>query len=170
MAGGGTTGILILDACVLIDYVETDPTVLGTVSMHVAPIAIARPVFEEVVGLDDDAAVSLRLQIIDVDLDLATEAARSTSRLSFQDHLCLLLAKQAGWSCVTNDRALRAACTAEDIAVLWGLEIMLQACVAGAMMPDEARRVALAIHEQNPRYVTQAIVRSFSEKLAETLK
>lgn len=56
-------GFLILDACVLIDYVDADASVLGTVSRHVAPIAVVRPVFDEVEQLDEALAASLDAQI-----------------------------------------------------------------------------------------------------------
>ena len=160
-----STRLLILDACVLIDYVDADASVLGTVSTHVARAAVVRSVFDEVDQLDERQAAQLGLSILDVPLDLAAKAAETPSRLSFQDRLCLLVAREEGWTCVTNDGALRRACIAENVPVLWGLEIMAEAVEVGAMTPDEAVFVAEAIHEQNPRYVTCAIVESFRQKV-----
>lgn len=157
--------LLILDACVLIDYVDADPSVIGTVSMHVAPTAVVRPVFDEVDQLDEALAVELGLSILDVDFELAAEAARATSPLSFQDRLCLLVAKREGWTCVTNDGALRRACIADDVSVLWGLEIMAEAVTVGGMSPEEAIVVAETMHRQNPRYVTTTIVESFRRRV-----
>jgi len=160
-----STRLLILDACVLIDYVDADASVLGTVSTHVARTAVVRPVFDEVDQLDERQAAQLGLCILDVDFALATKAAAAPSQLSFQDRLCLLVAKEEAWTCVTNDGALRRACSVENVSVLWGLEIMVEAVRVGAMTLDEAESVAEAIHRQNPRYVTRAIVESFREKM-----
>ena len=160
-----STRLLILDACVLIDYVDADPSVIGTVTAHVAPTAVVRPVFDEVDQLDEPQAAELGLSILDVDLELAAKAAEAPSSLSFQDRLCLLIAKEEGWTCVTNDGALRRACIAENVSVLWGLEIMAEAVAAGAMTPDEAVFVAETMQRQNPRYVTSAIVESFRRRV-----
>ena len=157
--------LLILDACVLIDYVDADPSVIGTVSRHVAPTAVVRPVFDEVDQLDEPQAVELGLSILDVDLDLAARAAEVPSPLSFQDRLCLLLAKEEGYTCVTNDRALRRTCIAESVSVLWGFEMMAEAVSLGAMTADEAVLVAETMHRLNPRYVTVEIVDSFRRKV-----
>lgn len=153
-------GFLILDACVLIDYVDADASVLGTVSRHVAPIAVVRPVFDEVDQLDEALAASLRLRIVNVELDIASEAARTQGPLSFQDRLCLIVAQRERWTCVTNDKALRAACSAENVSVIWGLEMMVRAVHAGAMSAKDALAVAQAISAQNPRYVTKALVKA----------
>ena len=158
-------GFLILDACVLIDYVHADASVLGTVSRHVAPIAVVRPVFDEVDRLDEALAAKLCLQIVDVELDVASEASRTRGPLSFQDRLCLIVAQRERWTCVTNDKALRLACSAEKVSVIWGLEMMLRAVRAGAMTRKDALAVALAISGENPKYVTKALVETFAKKL-----
>lgn len=156
---------LILDACVLIDYAEADASVLATVSRHVAPIAVVRPVFEEVEQLDEALAARLELMIVDVELDVAAEAARTRGPLSFQDRLCLLVAQRERWTCVTNDTALRKACFANAVSVLWGLEMMVQAVEADAMTAKDALEVARAIHAQNPRYVPKDLIEAFARKV-----
>jgi hypothetical protein len=164
MSGGGT-GYLILDACVLIDYAEADTSVLEAIAAHVAPIAIARPVLDEVDQLDEDEATNLGLDVVELDLDVALEAGRSGGALSFEDWICLLLAKREGWTCVTNDGPLRKHCKAEGVTVLWGLELMLRAVEADALARPEAVDIARAIHEANPYYVTRQILDAFVRKL-----
>ena len=156
---------MILDACVVIDYAESDLSVLGTVSRNVAPIALARPILDEVEQLDEHQAVALGVTIVDVDLSLATSAAAPGSTLSFEDRVCLLLAKREAWTCVTNDKPLRAACAKEAVTVMWGLEMMLHAVGAGAMTSAEAIDVAKAMHDANPRYVTKQLVAEFTRKV-----
>lgn len=47
-----TTAWFIADANVLIDYVKTNPEILGLVSKHVGPIYVVADVLEEVDQLD----------------------------------------------------------------------------------------------------------------------
>jgi hypothetical protein len=46
-------------------------------------------------------------------VSIFAEATQERGRLLIQDHLCLLLAGAEGWTCVSNDRAVRAACSIE---------------------------------------------------------
>lgn len=163
----GTPRFLILDACVLIDYVDADASVLGTVSKHVAPVFVARPVFDEVDQISEHEATNLGLCIVDVEYELASRAVVRRGALSFQDHVCLLLARERGWTCVTNDGALRRACQDDGVDVRWGLEIMVDAVRLDAMTIAEAEAVANAIHRSNPRFVTRPLINRFSKKLRE---
>lgn len=165
MAEPATPKLLVLDACVLIDYAQADASVLGSVIEHVAPMAVVRPVFDEVEDLTEAEATELGLQIIDVEYELAAEAAKSAGTLSFEDRLCVLLAKRERWICVTNDKALRRVCETEGVELRWGLEMMIEAVRADAMSIVEAERIAWTIHELNPRYVTRNLVDRFSRKL-----
>ena len=78
---------------------------------------------------------------------------------------CFAMAKQEGWTCVTNDERLRRECRNEQVPVLWGLEVIALAVEAGGMLRSEATRIAEAIHESNPRYVTRAVVDRFLRRL-----
>ncbi len=44
--------VLIVDACVLIDFMEADPSVLGVIARSVGPIHVPSPVLAEVHALD----------------------------------------------------------------------------------------------------------------------
>lgn len=155
---------LILDACVVIDYAETDLSVLAAISTHVAPIALARPVLNEVEQLDEGAAADLGMTVVDVELELASKAAQGPRVLSFEDRVCLLLAKREDWTCVTNDRRLRRACAEESVRVMWGLEMMLRGVAVGVLSPNETIQIAEAMHHANPRYVTQKVVAKFTQE------
>lgn len=167
MARGETPKFLILDACVVIDYVDADVSVLGTITAHVAPLAVARPVLDEVDQLEEGDAIDLGISIVEIDLTLATEAATGGSALSFEDRVCLLVAKREAWTCVTNDKRLRAACASESVPVMWGLEMMLRAVEVGAMSAEEAVSIAEEMNGINPRYVTETLVREFTRKVRE---
>jgi predicted nucleic acid-binding protein len=116
--------LLILDACVLIDFCDADPSVLRVVSRAVGAIHVATPVLAEVEQLDESTAESLGLRVVEPPLSMFAAAARKRGRLSPRDHLCLLMAKAEGWTCVSNDRALRTVWVADGVDVLWGLEMM----------------------------------------------
>jgi len=85
--------------------------------------------------------------------------------LSFQDALCLFLAKRETWTCVTNDKPLRRACTSGGVDVLWGLEMMQRAVGPGAMTVTAAVGMAEKIHSLNPRFATAKLLTAFERKL-----
>ena len=66
-------------------------------------------------------------------------AGRRRPGLSYYDHLCLLVAKQGGWTCVTNDGKFRRDCMAEKVPVLWGLEPMVELVAGGHLNAAEAK-------------------------------
>lgn len=159
----GTARILIVDACVLIDYFDSDPTVLRIISRAVGEIRVASPVLAEVDGLDESTAESLGLVVVEPTLAMFHEAALKRGGLSVRDHLCLLLAKQQGLTCVSNDKALRNACLRESVSVLWGLEMMGLAVEAGALPPSAAEEVARRIGEANTT-IGHALIQRFVER------
>lgn len=157
--------LLILDACVLIDFAKTDPTLLKLIVAHVGPIHVPSPVLAEVKQLDESAAASLNMRIVEPDLAMAIEAANLGGPLSFEDRLCLMMAKANGWTCVSNDGCLRRACESDSVPILWGLELLLGLVTAGGVPKPDAEAAAWAIHRSNPKFVTRKIVLGFVQKL-----
>ncbi|MES9905122.1 MAG: type II toxin-antitoxin system VapC family toxin [Sedimenticola sp.] len=113
--------LLIVDANVLIDYANTDPSVLTLVSRHIGQIHVPSVVLEEVNQLNEEDCESLGLTIQEEPLEILTAAAEKRGALSFEDYVCLLLAKENDWVCVSNDRPLHRACESEEVTVMWGL-------------------------------------------------
>jgi predicted nucleic acid-binding protein len=140
-----------LDACVLIDFATSDVSVLTLVSAHVGQVHVPSPVFDEVEQIDDTLASSLGLKLIEPTLEMLVEAGAARGRLSFQDRICVLVAKAGGFTCVSNDRSLRATCTAEGVPVLWGLELLVELVSARALPAESAREVATQIMTANKR-------------------
>ena len=85
-----------------------------------------------------------------------------------QDKLCLVLARDNGWACLSNDGPLREACKAQGVSVVWGLEIMLWLVQARHLDADKAIEVAEAIHLSNPLYITRKIITTFRHKVRQT--
>ena len=160
-----TTAWFIADANVLIDYAKTSPEILGLVADHVGPVYVAAAVLDEVEQLDEAQCLAIGLTVVDGTLAQLTEASQRGGPLSFEDKLCLVLARDHGWACLSNDGPLRDACVAQGVSVVWGLEIMLQLVEAGHLGVDKAIAVADAIHAVNPLYITQKIVSAFRRKV-----
>lgn len=112
--------LLLVDACVLIDFAKSDSSVITLASRYVGDVHVATPVFEEVHDLDPAMAASLGIKLFEPPLEMLVDAAARRGRLSFQDRLCLLAAKANGWTCVSNDRRLRESCAEELVPVMWG--------------------------------------------------
>lgn len=155
---------LIADANVLIDYADIDRTVLVLLAKHVAPVYVAKQVLAKVDALDEGACAALGLRIAEPSLSQLTEASERRSRLAFDDRLCLILARDNCWRCITNDRALRRECAKASVAVIWGLEVMLEIIAAGALPAGDAIEVARAIHTSNPSFIPLSAVQRFEEK------
>ena len=108
---------LIVDANVLIDYLDTEPSVLALVAREAGPLFVATEVLAKVDQLDVTVCEELGLSIAVPSLSQLLEAAVRRPGLAFDDVVCLVMARDNGWCCVTNDRALRAACRASDVSV-----------------------------------------------------
>lgn len=108
---------------------------------------------------------AIGLTVVEGSLVQLTEASQRGGPLSFEDKLCLILARDNGWTCLSNDGPLRNACKAQGVSVVWGLEIMLQLVKAGHVSAAKAIEVAQSIHSINPLYITQKIVDAFRRKV-----
>lgn len=159
-----TTGFVV-DANVLIDYSNADLTVLGLLSKTVSPVYVSDAVLENVEGLDRSECDQLGLVIAQPNLEQMIEAGDRRIKLAYDDWMCLILARDNGWLCVTNDKALRAECAGAGVKVQWGLEPMLTLASHGVLESEEAESVAWCIHDSNPAFVTEAIVKRFAKKL-----
>ncbi len=155
--------ILIVDACVLIDFLEADAQVLAVVARALGPIHVATPVLEEVGGFDAQTATSLGLSVVEPTFELFTQASQKGGGLSPNDRLCMLLAKSEGWTCVSNDKALRSACVSADVPVLWGLQLLGLAVEAGALGGAEATAIVRTIATMNPT-IGSNLVEAFAAK------
>lgn len=141
--------LLLVDANVLIDFVGADREVLALMVRHLGAIHVPRDVLDEVAALDEPTCTALGLRLVEGTLDQLTEAAARRGRLSFTDRMCLILARDHGWTCVTNDGRLRRECDAAGVPVMWGLQVLLGLVACGALTADAAVAVAEAIGREN---------------------
>jgi len=158
--------LMIMDACVLIDFIKVERSVLELVVKHVGPLHVASPVVDEVKEIDDEnELVALGLIIVEPEIEDAYTAGIQSGPLSFQDWLCLLTARRHGFTCVTNDRNLRKLCRQEGVPLLWGLELLIELHKAGGITGKEAEALAKTIRQSNPKHITEKIVSDFVEHI-----
>jgi len=155
--------LMIMDACVLIDYVKTESSVLALISRHIGPTYVVSTVLEEVKDLQNqDDLVRLGLIVLEPALEDLFAAAENYGATSFQDNLCLLSAKRHGLICVTNDKNLRKRCKQEGVETYWGLQLIAKLHKAGGLPARSAKNIARSIHEKNPKHITMEIIESFN--------
>ena len=161
-------GFLVIDANVLVDYQAADLAILALVNRHVGVVHILTTMLAEVEGFDESDCERLGFRVVEPTFAQVAEAAAPAGRLSFQDRTCLLVCRDHGWTCVSNDRALRKACESDGIEVVWGLELMLELVRHGHLPAEHASEAAERIHLANPVFVSSAILAAFRMKLAGT--
>jgi len=157
--------LLIVDANVLIDYAKSDLSVLTLVASHIGPIHVPSVVLAEVNQLTEDDCESLGLLVLEEPVEILLAAGEKRGALSFEDHVCLLLAKENEWVCVSNDKPLHKACGKEDVEVKWGLRLMIELVELELLDKDVAMEIAQAIHMSNPKHITPAIIEDFRIKI-----
>jgi rRNA-processing protein FCF1 len=160
--------LLVIDANVLIDYAVSDVSVLALVAKHLGQVHVPRPLLREVEQIDESVCAKLGLRVVDADLKQLTEAAGRRGRLSFEDHLCLVMGRDNGWTCVTNDGRLRQECATVGVEVLWGLQpllLLVMLVKIGEFEAKDAVEVVDKMHAENP-YITKKVVEDFKAKVA----
>ncbi len=129
-------------------------------------IIVPKPIFDEVDSLSESQAAELGISIIDVDLELMSQAITiaDNSGLSWQDAIALLIAKANEYSCVTNDKLLYNQCRAENINAFWGLELLLELVRNCKISKEYASEIALKLQEINIKMTAQ-IMYEFDKQL-----
>lgn len=151
---------LVGDACVLIDLADANEVVLALIAQHMARVVIPTPVLVEVDSLDELKCATLGLEVVEPTLDQLREAAAPHPALSFADSVCLIVARDLGATCWTNDGPLRDACGGNGVPTMPGLRPLVALVESGALPLDVAVGTVDLIGANNP-YITSAIVSGF---------
>ena len=166
MSKANPTRFMIMDACVLIDYMNGEPDLFKLISSHIGPIYVATPILEEVDSINSiEELEDLGLLPIEPEIEDVFTAEEMDGQTSFQDNICFLTAKRQSFICVSNDANLRRQCTDASVPILWGLELILDLTKAGGILKKEASRIAREIQISNPRHITARILSDFEAKL-----
>jgi predicted nucleic acid-binding protein len=161
----GRRGFLIMDASVLIDLCAADRTLIALISERIGQIHVPLPLLrDEVPDISEGDCAELGIVAIEPSLEIVTDAVTRRGGLSFHDRVCLLMAQEQGWTCVTNDAALRRACGEAEVAVRWGLEMIALLVENGALAADDAAVIGRAIRAANP-YITERVLEAFLQRI-----
>lgn len=101
------TAWFIADANILIDYARTSPEILSLVAQHIGPVYVAAAVLDETGQLDQAQCHAIGLAVVDGTLAQLTEASERDGSLYFEDKLSPILARDNGWTYLSNDNLLR---------------------------------------------------------------
>jgi rRNA-processing protein FCF1 len=154
-----------VDANVLIDFCTADLTPLALVSRHLRPVRILTPVLGEVQQMDAPECDRHGLELWEPSLEQLLAAGVRRRSLSFLDHLCLIVARDEGWVCATNDKVLRQQCQAEGVPTRWGLELLVDLVEAKHLARATAISIATEIHTNNRLHITATILARFEQRL-----
>jgi hypothetical protein len=159
-----STPVLITDACVLIDYAKSAKDVLRILTRSVRVVVPRILLVEEVHDLTVDEAVSLGLEIVDAPIEMLDEATRMPRPLSNYDWLCLILARDNSWICVSNDKRLRAECNSIGVDVQWSLDPVLMLVRQNKISKQHAEKTVRAMAKQN-RFIGTHVVARFISRI-----
>ena len=157
--------VLLADADVLIDYRESDLAILALVARHLGRIAVLPPVLDEVRGVTAKECERIGIEIVEVETERMLLAADVESSVSFNDRLCLVVCREEGWTCLTNDGALRRLCKRHGVETRFGLGLMVDLVEAGALTRRRAVAVARRIRASNPLHITDRVLDRFLHAL-----
>lgn len=156
---------LLADADVLIDYRQSDFSVLALVVRHVGRVVVLAPVLDEVREVTATACAEIGIEIVEVETERMLQAAEIESQVSFNDRLCLVMCRENEWTCVTNDGALRRLCERHGVETRFGLGLLVDLVAAGALTRARAEDIARRIHATNPLHINERVLRRLADAL-----
>ena len=160
-----TPTALLADADVLIDYRESELAILEFVAEHLGRLAVLSSVLDEVRGVTPTQCARLGIEIIEVETERMLQATEVESSVSFNDRLCLIVCREEGWTCVTNDGALRRLCERYGVETRFGLGLMVDLVEAGVLTRRRAITVARRIQASNPLHINDRVLNRFLDIL-----
>ena len=110
----------------------------------------------------------LGIEIVSAETERMLQATEVESRVSFNDRLCLVVCHEEGWTCVTNDGALRRLCKRYGVETRFGLGLMVDLVTARALTRRRAVAVARRIQASNPLHINDRVLSRFLGALDQT--
>ena len=159
--------ILLADADVLIDYRDSDLTILALVSEYIGRVHVLREVLAEAPGISNRQCARLGIEIVQLETELMLEASNLPKSLSVTDRFCVIACERNHWTLVTNDLAMRRLCRERGIRLRWGLALMVDLVHAGVLTETRAIEVATMIQVGNPTHITARLIDRFRARLRE---
>lgn len=162
----------IIDTNVLIDYLDTNSQILGIYSQNIETLVAPRSVKGELNPMKAALLPSLGIEVHTESLEqLASARDHNAESLSFVDRVCLFVAKDLQVPCITNDVALRTACSTIGVPVLWGFDLMLTMVERQMLEVKDAIETAKAIQQEGgPIFYPDHVVRTFTRDVRQRSK
>ena len=122
-------------------------------------------VLDEVHGLTRRKCESLGIEVVEVEMPTLEAVAEMKPPLSFNDRLCFVVCQERGWTCVTNDRALRDLCRRHDVKTRRGLGLLVDLVRLGAINRRRATTIARRMQKANPGHINERVLARFARAL-----
>lgn len=142
---------LILDVNILFDLFKCDEDLIPLISNGVGKIQMASSVLEQIKFINESDCNSLGIHLIEPNAMQLFSAMTRRGTLSFFDHLCLILAKENGWTCVTNSNPLRRECEIESVPFIWRNDIIRHIALSGAITSPTTKKFLKQLAQLNPK-------------------
>lgn len=122
----GTRDAFIVDAGALLDFCRVDRALLTLIAEHVGAVNIAEAGLLHVSMLDRAEALTIGIEVVCPELSASQRAARLAckSPLRFDDWLCVVLAEERGWGCISHEPRMHAQCAARNTRARWGFHLL----------------------------------------------
>lgn len=145
--------MLIIDAGALLDLIEVRSSIVQIAASHLGPLQVPAPALERTAVLDEKECNRLGITIFECTIEQILEAGQRRAGTSFEDRICLIVARDRHWTLITNDTAQRKTCYRDGVLVINALDLILRLQRALHLSVQDAIRAANTLHEVNPRQI-----------------
>lgn len=167
----GPQATLLAEVNLLMDYCESgNRAVLSLVTERIAPLAVVSTVLDGVRGINTDDCTSLGISVVEPTREQLERATCVDSPVSFSDRICVVVCRDEGWTCVTNDKALERLCDESEVPTRFGLNLLADLVATGAITRRRAAFVARRIHDVNPNHINDRALSCFLVRLDPALR
>lgn len=167
----GARATLLAEVNLLIDYCESgNRTVLSLVAERIGPLAVVSTVLDGVRDINTDECTSLGIGVVEPTPEQLERATCVDSPVSFSDRICLVVCREEGWTCVTNDPALKRLCERSEVPTRFGLNLLVDLVATGAITRRRAAAVARRIRAVNPSHIDDGVLSRFLVRLDPALR
>ena len=155
----------LIDADVLIDFQNSNFSVLQAVNQFIGNIYSLREIREEVIGLTFEDCHQVGLNIIKPKEHVKVQAKITRGKLSENDRLNLYTAIDSDFVLVTNDSDLLRACKENKVKALRGLRLLIILFKKSNIPVQDIIQIAEEIHKSNPIHISKEIFDSFCDEV-----
>jgi len=141
--------VFVIDSNVLIDYRESDLSILSRFSITFGQIYVPTLIKNE-------SRISLKqltvnnLELYEPTIQELMAAHTGDGGLSVADRLCLHICQSHHWICLTNEKLLRNECIRNDVQTLRGLRMLIMLKEENHITREYTELVARQIQQTNP--------------------